>query len=180
MYIIRREYDRYVCMVHFHKKVDKLMAIGGHIELSETPWQAVAHELEEESGYELEELRIFQPTVDVLDMKNCVVHPTPFVVNTHNVGDEHYHSDLCYGFLAEQLPDNNVAEGESADIRWLTIDELKQATQTGEALPEALSLYRFLINHIDSNALVDTAQFSLEKPVNVTAHYKRGGANESR
>ncbi len=32
------------------------MQVGGHIELDETPWQAVEHELREESGYTLAEL----------------------------------------------------------------------------------------------------------------------------
>ena len=51
-YIILRDGEDLKCLVHLHKKVGKLMQIGGHIELDETPWQSVVHELFEESGYD--------------------------------------------------------------------------------------------------------------------------------
>lgn len=57
-YIVRKENDEWKYLVHFHKKIEVLMQIGGHIELDETPWQTVAHELEEESGYTPYELTV--------------------------------------------------------------------------------------------------------------------------
>lgn len=44
-YILRQENGVWKCLVHFHKKVEKLMQVGGHIELNETPWQTITHEL---------------------------------------------------------------------------------------------------------------------------------------
>lgn len=112
-YIVRQIDNVWHCMVHYHKKIDVYMQIGGHIELDETPWQAMAHELEEESGFTLDELSVLQPTIGrVRDVDN-INHPVPFTMNTHNVGNDHYHSDLCYGFVAENLPENQTAEGES-------------------------------------------------------------------
>lgn len=97
-YIIRRENNQWKCLVHFHKKMQKLLQIGGHIELNETPWQAISHELAEESGYTLDDVQVLQYTGAQVEGGSNVVHPVPFAMNTHNVGNEHYHSDLCYGF----------------------------------------------------------------------------------
>ena len=46
-FIIRQVDGEWRCLVHMHKKLGKLLQIGGHVELHETPWQSVAHELRE-------------------------------------------------------------------------------------------------------------------------------------
>jgi 8-oxo-dGTP pyrophosphatase MutT (NUDIX family) len=88
-YIVWWDSNDWRCLVHFHKKVEVLMQIGGHIELDETPWQTVAHELKEESGYNLEDLDVLQYTSDSLKEAGNITHPTPLLVNTHNVGNDH-------------------------------------------------------------------------------------------
>lgn len=173
-YIIRREDDEWKCMVHFHRKVDMLMQIGGHIELDETPWQTVVHELREESGYTPSELKVMQYTTDRLQGADNVMHPTPLLVNTHYVGNEHYHSDLCYGIVAHDVPERGVAEGESTDIRWLTIDELKEGAKNGTVLTDVVSVYEFYLRQIDGMVAVDADTYSLEKPLVATMTYKRG------
>lgn len=173
-YIVRRENDEWKCLVHFHKKIEVLMQIGGHIELDETPWQAVMHELAEESGYSLDELKILQYTADRLNEAGNVTHPTPLAVNTHNVGNDHYHSDLCYGFLAKDLPKAAIAEDESADLRWLTIDELKKGTTDKSVLEDVVNIYDFLLRQINNMVLVDAKNYSIEKPAPHGITYKRG------
>lgn len=37
-YIILNEDGQWKCMVHYHKKMDILMQIGSHVELTENPW----------------------------------------------------------------------------------------------------------------------------------------------
>lgn len=142
-YIVRRHDDQWLCLVHYHKKIDKLMQIGGHVELNETPWQAMAHELSEESGYALDELEIVQPTPDQPREAGNVTHPVPFSVNTHNTGNDHYHSDACFGFVAQDVPRGAIGENEAADLRWLTIDQLQQCVDDGEALQDAALYLRF-------------------------------------
>lgn len=173
-YIVRTDTDEPRCLVHMHKKIGKLMQIGGHIELNETPWMAIAHELEEESGYQLSELDVAQYTADRVVDGNNVSHPTPFLMNTHNVGNEHYHSDLCFGFVAQDTPKNTVVDGESMDLRWLTLSELQQAARNGEALEDVCNMYAFLIEHLDSYVLVPASSFSIGKPITAGAIYKRG------
>lgn len=130
IYIVRDDGEEPRMLLHMHKKLGMLMPVGGHIELDETPWSAVAHELEEESGYSLKDLEIMQPHVRVhqTGYEHIVVHPQPVLMNTHLVSDEHYHSDTGYLFLAHSDPTRSLAEGESTDLRWLTTREISELT----------------------------------------------------
>ncbi|QHN43246.1 NUDIX domain-containing protein [Candidatus Mycosynbacter amalyticus] len=121
-YVLRRDGDEVYIMLHNHKKLHKLLPVGGHVELDETPWSAMAHELTEESGYSVEELKILQPVVRIEKLDKVALHPQPFVVQTHNVVPGHYHTDMGYIFIAETHPRGRVADGESEDIRWFTRD----------------------------------------------------------
>jgi len=46
-YIVRTDFDEPKIMLHLHRKIGKYLQFGGHVELHETPWQAVVHELRE-------------------------------------------------------------------------------------------------------------------------------------
>ncbi len=179
-YILLQEDGVWKCLVHFHKKVEKLMQVGGHIELNETPWQAIAHELSEESGYRLDELDVLQHTADRVQSSRNVAHPVPVLMNTHNVGDEHFHSDLCFGFVAKVRPTHTVEEGESTDLRWLTMDELEARANEGTALSDVAHMYRFILDHLETYARVPATSFSLEKPGDAGMVYIRGGVGETR
>jgi ADP-ribose pyrophosphatase YjhB (NUDIX family) len=173
-YIVRRDEREAKCLVHFHRKMQILMQIGGHIELDETPWQSMAHELPEESGYQLNELHVLQPFADRPQGTGNVFHPTPFLSDTHNVGNEHYHSDFCYAFVADAEPRATVGEGESADLRWMTLPELDAAAKRGEAMMDCYYIYEYLMRHIDSMVEVPATEFTLEKPANSGLTYKYG------
>lgn len=173
-YVVRLDAGEPLCLVHMHKKIGKLMQIGGHIELNETPWAAVAHELEEEGGYRLDEVEVVQYTADRIVDAGNVSHPTPFAMNTHNVGNEHYHSDICYGFITHGKPAENMADGESEDLRWMTLDSLRKAGKSGEALQDVCNIYTFLIEHLATYARVPAIDFSITKPAVASATYKHG------
>lgn len=155
------------------------MQIGGHIELDETPWQAILHELIEESGFSPEDLDVLQFTADRIDETSNVNHPTPFAMNTHLVGDEHFHLDICYGFVAKSVPTHSVAEGESDDLRWLSLGELQEGVQEGKVLDDVAAIYKFLLKHVEDYTLVSATSFSNAKPVKATITYKRGRPGES-
>ncbi len=177
-FVVRTDTAEPLCLVHMHRKIGKLMQIGGHIELNETPWQSMAHELAEESGYQLDEVKVVQHTADKVDGHSAIIHPTPFLVNTHDVGNSHYHSDLCYGFVASAPARQSASEGESADLRWLTLAELDVAVAAGEALRDMTNMYRFLVEHLETYVQVEAGDFSLNKPAEPTATYKYGAPGE--
>lgn len=172
-YIIRRREDGvWLCLVHMHRKIDTLMQIGGHIELAQTPWQAMAAELREETGYELAELAVVQwAAVPKLD--GAITHPMPLLMNTHMAGEGHYHSDTCYGFIARGVPRHDAAEGESNDLRWLMLSELQAAVDRGEALRDVAEIYEYLLHAESSMQSVPAADFSVEKPQGIGITYKR-------
>ncbi len=125
-YVLRRDGDEVYIMLHQHKKLHKLLPVGGHVELDETPWQAMAHELVEESGYALEELAVMQPTPRIEQLDKVVLHPQPLVVQTHSISEEHMHTDQAYLFMAETMPSGVVQDDESQGIRWLTRDGVER------------------------------------------------------
>lgn len=126
-YVVRIDGVEPKVLLHMHKKLNMLLPPGGHIELDETPWVAMTHELREEVGYDIQQLSVLQPRLrfsqdEVTD--EVILHPQPLLMNTHDITPEHYHSDTAYAFVATSGPLHPLPEGESADIRWITKDEL--------------------------------------------------------
>jgi 8-oxo-dGTP pyrophosphatase MutT (NUDIX family) len=141
--------------------MNKLLPVGGHVELTETPWQALARELKEESGYEISQLAILQPKSRIKNLTDAVLHPYPISINTHNITDKHFHTVIEYAFVANSEPNHDIKEGESTDQRWLTIDEIM-------ALPDDIifenvkEVYAFMINEaLTQWERVDTDDYSL-------------------
>jgi 8-oxo-dGTP pyrophosphatase MutT (NUDIX family) len=123
-YIVRTDTPEPQALLHMHKKLHVLLPVGGHVELLETPWQAVAHELEEEAGYRLKQLQILQPKSRIESISKTVHHPNPLSMNTHSIPNNHFHTDIEYAFVTTSDPELSIGEGESVDIRWLTQLEL--------------------------------------------------------
>lgn len=164
-YILRQEKGDWKCLVHMHKKIGMLMQVGGHIELDETPWQSMAHELGDETGYQLPYLQLLQPSKQVPHITDAIVHPVPFLLNTYDVGDKHYHSDLCYGFIAKSKPVGSRADGESADLRWYTVNELHELANEGVALADTAEIYEEFLARLPELVKTDTSNFLLTKPI---------------
>jgi 8-oxo-dGTP pyrophosphatase MutT (NUDIX family) len=159
-YIIRTDGDEPRALLHMHKKLGRLLPVGGHIELDETPWAAIAHEVEEESGYRISDLKVMQPKLRIDGGENIVIHPQPILVNTHLIPDDHYHSDTAFLFTAAVDPSVELADGESSDLRWLTYDEL-HTLDNALIWPDTRKVYEKAIRHfLVEWEVVDTACYS--------------------
>lgn len=157
------------------------MQIGGHIERHEGGWQSLVHELEEEAGYSVQELSLLQPYGGTQPRTEYnIVRPLPLVVNTHDVGAEHYHDDSCYGFIAKTEPKHTVADGESQDLRWLTLNELYTAAQRGTALMDCYYVYEFLLAQVDTLTPIPASTYTTENPSASGLTYRYGAASEQR
>ena len=130
-FIVRTDTPEPTILFHMHKKVHKLLQPGGHVELHETPWQAVLHEIEEETGYKLSQLTVLQPQQRIKSLTGAVNHPVPLNQNTHlfKQGMDHFHTDTAYAFMAGGEPMGTPGDLESSDLRWLTAEQLRTMDQ---------------------------------------------------
>lgn len=160
-YIVRTDFDQPKIMMHLHKKLGMYMQFGGHIEVTENPWQAICHELLEESGYEMSQLQILQPKQRIKQLTRAQIHPQMIYQNTHAFNDStHFHTDIGYAFVTDQPPSHVVAANESDKVLFLTRDELADfpSDKMYESVREpALFVLDTGLQHWER---VDTADFS--------------------
>lgn len=145
-FIVRTDFEQPRLLLHMHKKLGILLQPGGHVELHENPWQAIRHEIEEETGYELSQLALLQPKDRIGQLTGAQLHPAAVCQNTHDFAGsrEHRHTDTTYAFIAKGAPANLPADGESADLRWVSADELNQLGE-GEIFEDVREIGRFVL-----------------------------------
>lgn len=138
-FIVRTDLGEPKLLLHKHKKLGRYIQFGGHIELHETPWQALVHELQEESGYGMLQLSLLQPKRRITSLTGAKLHPVAVYHNTHSFSETHFHTDLGYAFVVDGEPDSAIAENESGDILLISRQELAAlpAEQTFESVREA-------------------------------------------
>jgi len=142
IYIIRTDTKKPQIMLHFHRKAHIYAQFGGHVELDETPWQSAVHELREESGYDLDQLRLLQPERRMAQVTGAVVHPVPAVHATmaYLNDSQHFHTDSAYVVVANEAPRHKPTAGESTDIRLFDRDELVISTEM-DTVTRDIALY---------------------------------------
>jgi 8-oxo-dGTP pyrophosphatase MutT (NUDIX family) len=125
-FIVRLDTKEPTIMLHRHKKLKQYLHFGGHVELNENPWQALTHELLEESGYDISQLKLLQPKVRIKKLPAVTLHPIPICILTHKFDDiDHFHTDITYAFTTRETPRHNSYDGESKDFRLFTAKELE-------------------------------------------------------
>ena len=129
-YIVRTDGIEPVLLLHMHKKLPQYLQFGGHVELHENPWDAITHEIAEESGYRIGQLQLLQPALRIRKLSNVLVHPVPVSFLTHEFeGLNHNHTDMAFAFTVAEDPADSIAEGESAIMKSFTVAELKALSQ---------------------------------------------------
>jgi 8-oxo-dGTP diphosphatase len=127
-FIVRIDGDEPKILLHIHKILKKYLQFGGHIELDENPWQAVEHEILEESGYKMGQLKLLQPKSRITSMPDtATLHPYPVYHLTHGGFDiDHNHTDVGYVFTTEEDPKHGIGENESEDIKAFSRTEIEK------------------------------------------------------
>ncbi|MDB5163923.1 MAG: pyrophosphohydrolase including oxidative damage repair enzyme [Candidatus Saccharibacteria bacterium] len=138
------------------------LQFGGHVELDENPWQTVAHEVLEETGYDLNQLKIMQPKSRLRKLTGVTLHPEPVIMLSHEFSPGHFHTDIEYLFVATGEPSHAVGNDESTDIR-----AFSQAELMDESIPNIPENIREVGSFILSHRLiewepVDVSEFSLD------------------
>ena len=107
-----------VLLVH-HRKLNKWLPIGGHIELDEDPEQAAHREALEESGFEVELVGERPPTTG----PGTRALIAPRFLDIHRISDTHEHIGLIY-WARPKSGALKRAEAEHHDLCWRSSDEL--------------------------------------------------------
>ena len=107
-----------VLLIH-HRKLDKWLPLGGHIELDEDPEIAALREAKEESGLDVEILGERPPTTE----PGTRALIAPRFLDIHRITGTHEHIGMIYW---AQPKNGNVtlSADEHHDIRWCSADDL--------------------------------------------------------
>jgi 8-oxo-dGTP pyrophosphatase MutT (NUDIX family) len=111
-----------VLLIH-HRKLDRWLPLGGHIELDEDPEAAALREAREESGLEVE-LIGDRPPVTGNGTRALIA---PRFLDIHRITTTHEHIGMIY-WARPREGKLELAEEEHHDIRWCAPDELSQLT----------------------------------------------------
>ncbi len=125
-------HDGKVLLIH-HRKLDKWLPLGGHIELNEDPEQAALREAKEESGLDVELLGVRPPTTS----PGTRALIAPRFLDIHRINEAHEHIGMIYwarpkvgtaGLSRPRTPRRGVSTTLSAaehhDIRWCSVTDL--------------------------------------------------------
>jgi 8-oxo-dGTP pyrophosphatase MutT (NUDIX family) len=112
-------HDGKILLIH-HRKLDKWLPLGGHIELDEDPEQAALCEAKEESGLEVELFGERPPTTS----PGTRALIAPRFLDIHRINETHEHIGLIYWARPKNSAATKLATEEHHDIRWCFADEL--------------------------------------------------------
>jgi len=112
-------HDEKILLIH-HRKLDKWLPLGGHIELDEDPEQAALREAKEESGLDVELLGERPPTTS----PGTRALIAPRFLDIHRISDSHEHIGMIYWTRPKNSTAIKLATGEHHDIRWCSAGEL--------------------------------------------------------
>src|SRR5512141_3195275 len=101
-----------VLLIH-HRKLDKWLPLGGHIELDEDPEQAAIREAREESGLEVELIGERPPTTGP-DTRALIA---PKFLDIHRISQTHEHIGLIY-WARPKAGEVTLATAEHHAIQW--------------------------------------------------------------
>lgn len=128
-------------LLHQHKILGIWIQPGGHIELNETPWETLTHELQEETGFDISLLEVLQKGFVVEGLVENVL-PLPLVYRTHEFPNAvpHSHIDSAYGFIAEVEPTLPLGEDESDILEWFTYEQLAELEEGVNVAPDTKTI----------------------------------------
>ncbi|HEY1644887.1 MAG TPA: NUDIX domain-containing protein [Candidatus Saccharimonadales bacterium] len=162
-FIIRTDFNEPKLLLHRHRLLGKYLQLGGHVELNETPWQAIVRELKEESGYSVGQLKLLQPKIYLDHLSGAKLHPMPMSLDTHNFSREpdHFHTDMKFAFLTSEEPKESIDSDESSDIRLFSRDEVSRLSDD-DTFADIKHIANYIYDHLLKDwQAVDPGKFEL-------------------
>jgi 8-oxo-dGTP pyrophosphatase MutT (NUDIX family) len=112
-------HDHKLLLIH-HRKLEKWLPLGGHIELDEDPEIAALREAKEESGLDVELLGDRPPTTS----PGTRALIAPRFLDIHRINDTHEHIGMIY-WARPKSGDVQLAAEEHHAIRWCSAADLE-------------------------------------------------------
>jgi 8-oxo-dGTP pyrophosphatase MutT (NUDIX family) len=107
-----------ILLIH-HRKLDRWLPLGGHIELDEDPEIAAVREAKEESGLDVELVGERPPTTE----PGTRALIAPRFLDIHRITDTHEHIGMIY-WARPRDGSLTLAAAEHHDIRWCAAADL--------------------------------------------------------
>lgn len=138
----------------FHHKLHLWLPPGGHVELNETPFEAVYREIEEECGIPPSQLTFIEtspaPTAGIhATSEQCTSIPLPFDIEAQPIGKAHRHIDFSYAFTSS-TSDVTPEEDGASDLRWYTLEEVRTLSPMP---PSVYHRFAFILRQLNGEVL---------------------------
>ncbi|MCH7568105.1 MAG: NUDIX hydrolase [Nanoarchaeota archaeon] len=132
-------FDKDKLLLIHHNKLNKWLPVGGHIEKDETPDEALAREIKEETNLDIEILNKSKIPLEGNTKKNL---STPFYVNVHSVGDHDHCSFfyICKALNPAQLKINDELRGS----KWVSKSDLHDDSIPSDVKHIALQAFELM------------------------------------
>jgi len=91
------------------------------------------------------------------------LHPQAFAHNTHAFGNDgvHKHTDLSYAFTTQEEPIGKPGEGESINLKWVSLEELK-SLESNQIFDNVRKIGEFVLNEVlEDWVAVNLSEFEL-------------------
>ena len=111
-------HEEKILIIH-HRKLNKWLPLGGHIELDEDPEIAALREAKEESGLEVELVGERPPTTET----GTRALIAPRFLDIHRISETHEHIGMIY-WARPKTSDVRCAQEEHHAIRWCSKSQL--------------------------------------------------------
>lgn len=141
---------KYKLLLLFHKKMNRWLIPGGHIEMGENPVEAARREVQEETN--LENIIFFSLKENLYknysDAKYILSPEYVFEekISVNNNEPEHIHVDFIYFAKTSSYLNIKNNEEESLGIKWVTKSELNDLN----LFDMTYSIAYFLLNEIEN------------------------------
>lgn len=130
-----------------HKKLPMWTPPSGHVELDQTPLDALYAEILEEVGIDRSHLTVISnnpPELPPGVLDDSERLPLPFEINVHDITDGHKHIDMGYLLLSDTAV-VTPGPGESQEWKWFSREEI----ETFAEIPENIrARHKYALSHV--------------------------------
>lgn len=147
-------YDKQRVLLIYHRKLQKWLSVGGHLDPNELPSEAAVREALEETGIEVELLTDEHVWVECWNAKSI---PRPFLCMLEEIpayGDQPAHQHIDYIYLARAVGGQEKANLEEvAGLHWFSMEEIEALADDEEIFAESKKVIKSIFNYLANEEL---------------------------